>query len=58
MVPSAIVAFAVLWITIVVLLTVAAKISHISYSDRNSDRRNERIPITSSSPTGEIEQLP
>ena len=57
MVSSAIVGFAVLWITIVVLLTVAAKLSHISgrNSDRNSDRNSERIPINSASPTGEVE---
>ena len=57
MVSSAIVAFAVLWITIVVLLTVAARISHISgrNSDQNSDRNSERIPISSASPTGEVE---
>ena len=57
MASSAIVAFAVLWITIVVLLTVAARISHISgrNSDRNSDRNSERIPINSASPTGEVE---
>ena len=53
MASSAIVAFAVLWITIVVLLTVAARISHIS--GRNSDRNSERIPINSASPTGEVE---
>ena len=54
---SAIVGFAVLWITIVVLLTVAAKLSHISgrNSDRNSDGNSERIPINSSSPNGEVE---
>ena len=54
---SAIVGFAVLWITIVVLLTVAARISHISgrNSDQNSDRNSERIPINSASPTGEVE---
>ena len=50
---SAIVGFAVLWITIVVLLTVAAKISHIS--GRNASRNSERIPINSASPTGEVE---
>ena len=57
MASSAIVAFAVLWITIVVLLTVAARISHTSgrNSDRNSDRNSERIPINSASPTGEVE---
>ena len=57
MASSAIVAFAVLWITIVVLLTVAARISHISSrnSDQNSDRNSERIPISSASPTGEVE---
>ena len=57
MVSSAIVAFAVLWITIVVLLTVAARISHISgrNSDQNSDRNSERIPINSASPTEEVE---
>ena len=57
MASSAIVAFAVLWITIVVLLTVAARISHISgrNSDRNSDRNSERIPINSASPTEEVE---
>ena len=57
MASSAIVAFAVLWITIVVLLTVAARISHISgrNSDQNSDRNSERIPINSASPTGEVE---
>ena len=57
MASSAIVAFAVLWITIVVLLTVAARISHISgrTSDQNSDRNSERIPINSASPTGEVE---
>ena len=57
MASSAIVAFAVLWITIVVLLTVAARISHISgrNSDQNSDRNSERIPISSASPTGEVE---
>ena len=57
MVSPAIVAFAVLWFSIVILLTVAAKISHISgrNSDRNSDRNSERIPINSASPTGEVE---
>ena len=57
MASSAIVTFAVLWITIVVLLTVAARISHISgrNSDQNSDRNSERIPISSASPTGEVE---
>ena len=53
MVSSEIVGFAVLWITIVVLLTVAAKISHTS--GRNSDRNSERIPINSASPTNEVE---
>ena len=53
MVSPAIVAFAVLWFSIVILLTVAAKISHTS--GRNSDRNSERIPINSASPTGEVE---